>query len=115
MNAAAQNLFVIADFTADNLSGALANDPSWPLLSCTISPFGEIERVVLEGFGAGTPPTCALVWTRPEQACAAFQELLASGRSNDEAIAREVDRFADHVTTLAGRVATVLVVAWTST
>jgi FkbH-like protein len=81
---------VIADFTATELSRALASDAEAPVLAALDAPFGQVAQALLDP-PAGAGKDFALVWTRPEAALPAFARLIAGEAASEAELLADVD------------------------
>lgn len=83
---------LVSDFTIDDLARYLGADPSTPVLSATVAPFGQVVPTLMSP--KHTDHDYAVVWTRPEGVLPAFASLLEFESVDDKTLLAEVDGFA---------------------
>jgi FkbH-like protein len=107
---------LIADSTIGGLVGHLQAVDASAALQCTIAPYDQVRRVLLDNeMACWRPrPDVALVWTRPDAAIESYDRLLRGEDVEPERILRDVEEFAGLVLGAADRAGLVLVAAWAS-
>jgi FkbH-like protein len=84
-------LHLVSDFNLADLANILKNRPGNPW-QVRLAPLDSVVPVLS---GSGKSDASALVWTRPDRICAAFQETLHFAPADTATALAEVDRYAD--------------------
>lgn len=104
---------LVSDFNVTPLAGYLRNGKESPALRVVEAPFGMVEPVLLGEHEVWLQkPNCALVWTRPQAACAAFGRLLQGEIDASTEIEGEIAHFVDLLLGAAKRLRTLFVPLW---
>ena len=106
---------LISDFNLDIFSGYLKNDSKYPKISPRLTPFGQVNQVLLDENMECWKQSCdvAIVWTRPEGVIDSFRQALDFKRPDVKNILEDVDIFSDSLMRLTGRVKVLFVPTWT--
>ena len=113
------NAALIGDFNLGTFANLLSNDESAPLVHADAPPYGQVAQILMNPdhptwtTADGSPPDCAVIWTRPDGVIAGFRRLLDFERVPLEDILAEVDFFAAQIAAAARRVNSVFVPIWT--
>jgi FkbH-like protein len=114
MNRREYQCLLIADFTVGGLAGHLQAVDRSSHVRCTVAPFDQVRRVLLDGeLDCWRPrPDVAVIWTRPEAAIESYGRLLQSEDVDPARILANVEEFAALVRDAANRVGLLLVAGW---
>jgi FkbH-like protein len=104
-------LHLISDFSLETLQQYLVNDSSWPRLSVTCAPFGQVFPALLQP--AADPSDFALVWTSPDKIVPAFAAALDQTAVDENRMLSELHQFADCLLQAKERFRAIFVVSWT--
>lgn len=104
-------LHIISDFNLETLQRYLVNDNSWPQLSVTCAPFGQVFPALCQP--EADPSDFALVWTSPDKIVPAFAAALEQTMVDENRMLAELHRFADHLLQAKERFRAIFVVSWT--
>jgi FkbH-like protein len=105
------NLHLISDFNLDTLGHYLANDSSWPQLSITSAPFGQVTPALLQPMLSDSSRFC-LVWTLPEKTIPSFAEALGNVPVAEDQLINEVHQFVDCIRQAQKHFRAIIVVSW---
>lgn len=103
-------VYLISDFTIDELGRRLADDPAEPKVASVVAPFGQVVPSLLQAAPEGAD--CAVVWTRPDAIVPSFGRVEAFEEVPEAELLAEVDQFADLILNAAGRYRAVFVPTW---
>jgi len=108
-------VLTLSDFNADNFRSIMAHATGGLALESVPASFGQVESLLLdEEAECWSPaPDCLVVWTRPHGVIRQFEEALAFEPFDVDGVLSEVDVFASLLTSVVGRVRTLLVPTWT--
>ena len=67
---------LVSDFNVQSLANYLENADEPPPFDITISPFGQVQRTLLDDAAWSPKPDCAVVWTQAHRVVTAFRELV---------------------------------------
>jgi len=104
-------LHLISDFNLETLQQYLVNDSSWPKLSVTCAPFGQVFPALLQP--VADPSDFALVWTSPDKMVPAFAAALDQTAVDENRMLAELHQFADCLLQAKERFRAIFVVSWT--
>jgi FkbH-like protein len=104
-------LHLISDFNLETLQQYLVNDSSWPKLSVTCAPFGQVFPALLQP--AADPSDFALVWTSPDKIVPAFAAALDQTAVDEDRMLSELRHFAGCLLQAKERFRAIFVVSWT--
>lgn len=105
---------LISDFNVGNLRGLLVNDQTPPVVDVIMGPYGQVMELLidLEHDCWRDKPDIAVVWTQPHAVIEPFARLLSFADVPLEELLADVDRYADRVSAITGRVRNVFVPTW---
>ena len=107
-----QSGLVLADFTADELSRRLTDDPEAPAVGVETAPFGQVTQTLMQGIPAEAGDF-AVIWTRPETAVPSFGRMLRFETVTEAELLDEVDQFASLIATGCKALKAAFVPTWT--
>lgn len=105
---------LISDYNINNFAGYLNNDNELPAVTSTVSPFGQLMHVLMQGDLEPwkSKPDMAMVWTQPESVIESYKQVLKYENVSISEILKEVDEYASLLLNLLDRVKTVFVPTW---
>jgi len=114
MNHSEYQCLVISDFTTDNFSAYLNNEPSSPSVECVTAPFDQVIQVLAEKEMAcwKAKPDCVIVWTQAERVIPSFADRLHHKSILNADIMKEVDDYSSLLLNICDRTKNVFVPMW---
>jgi len=103
---------VLADFTIGDLAVRLRDSSNGPGLEVVETPFAQVVPVLIAG-PSRDAADFAVVWTRPEVAIPAFQQLLDHIPPTAELLLADVDAYCDLLLRGAAQWRTLFAITWT--